>query len=64
MKTFKQIMSEASSMSTYKIGKIKVELKKNGSKVDAFIDGTKLDTFADEKEAKSAVKDYMELINK
>ena len=64
MKTFKQMMNEAASLASYKVGKSKVELSKKGSKVLAKIDGVELDTFKNESEAKAAVKDYMELMSK
>lgn len=57
-------MSEAQTITKKKIGKIEVEFKKNGNKVDAIIDGTKLDTFKDMKEAEKGAKDYLELIGK
>ena len=64
MKTYKEFMSEAASLSSYKVGKHTVQLSKKGSKVLAKIDGTELDVFANEAEAKAAVKDYMELMSK
>ena len=64
MKTFKQILNEAAKVASYKVGKSKVQLEKKGSKIVAKIDGTELDVFSNEKEARQAVSDYMELMSK
>ena len=57
MKTFKELR-EGKGQSVYKKkhGKYPVEIKKEGSKFVAYIDGDKLDTFRSEKDAKKGIE--------
>ena len=55
MKSFKELReNKGSSVYKKKHGKYPVEIKKEGSKFVAYIDGDKLDTFRNQKEAEKA----------
>ena len=57
MKTFKELReSKGQSVYKKKHGKYPVEIKKEGSKFVAYIDGDKLDTFRSEKDAKKGIE--------
>lgn len=60
-------LSEAAKVvKTFKVGagKYTAEIKKNGSKFVASIDGQDLDTFKNEKDAEKAIKDFTKLMGK
>ena len=43
--------------------KYPAEIKKEGSKYVAYVDGDKLDTFRSEKDAKKGIEDFVELMD-
>jgi uncharacterized protein YegP (UPF0339 family) len=56
MKSFKEIRkSKGSSVYKKKHGKYPVEIKKEGSKYVAYIDGDKLDSYRSERDAKKGI---------
>ena len=63
---FKQFIAEASVVKSYDIGKgsnaQKVEIKKEGSKFVAYVDGDKLDAFHSQKDAEESIRDFAELM--
>lgn len=65
---FKQFITEASVIKSFEIGKgknaNKVEIKKEGSKFVAYVDGDKLDSFRNAEEAEKAVKDFAKLMGR
>jgi len=72
---FKQFRSEISeaaeqinekTVDKMKVGKgnkFSAEIKKEGSKYVAYVDGDKLDDFKSEKEAKKGIEDFVELMD-
>lgn len=64
---FKQFIAEASVLKSFKIGKGRsaqdVEIKKEGSKVVAYVDGDKLDTFRNLKDAEKAIDELAKLMS-
>lgn len=72
-KEFRTTISEAASQINEKtVEKMKVgkgskkypaEIKKEGSKYVAYVDGDKLDTFRSEKDAKKGIEDFVELMD-
>ena len=57
MKTFKELReSKGQSVYKKKHGKYPVEIKKEGSKFVAYIDGDKLDAYRSEKDAKKGIE--------
>jgi hypothetical protein len=65
---FKEFIAEASVVKTFEIGKgknaNKVEIKKEGSKFVAYVDGDKLDSFRSAQDAEEAVKDFAKLMGR
>lgn len=59
-------LSESSVVKKFKVGKGKFEalIKKNGKKFDAFIDGQKLDTFNDVKDAEKSIVGFTKAMGK
>lgn len=68
MINFKQFIAEASVVKTFEIGKgrdkQKVEIKKEGSKFVAYVDGDKLDAFRNQKDAEEAINDFAKLMGR
>ena len=57
MKSFKELReNKGSSVYKKKHGKYPVEIKKEGSKFVAYIDGDKLDAYRSEKDAKKGIE--------
>jgi hypothetical protein len=76
MRNFKNFRSElnetASQINEKTVEKMKVgsgrkkypaEIKKEGSKYVAYVDGDKLDDFKSEKDAKKGIEDFVELMD-
>jgi len=64
-KEFRQSLFEAATEGKpYKIGKYKAEIRKQGNKFVAFLDGEQFDKFRSIKEAEKALKDFVELLGK
>lgn len=64
-KEFRQSLFEAATEGKpYKIGKYKAEIKKQGNKFVAFLDGEQFDKFKSVKEAERALKDFVDLLDK
>ena len=63
-KEFRQSLTEATQNKTFKIGKYKAVIKKEGSKHVAYLDGEKFDSFKNAKEAEKALKDFIDLLGK
>jgi hypothetical protein len=76
MRSFKQFRSNLNETVTsihektvekMKVGKgskkYPAEIKKEGSKYVAYVDGDKLDEFKSEKEAKKGIEDFVELMD-
>lgn len=61
-KEFRVSLTEA--VKSYKLGKYKAEIKKEGNKFVAYLDGDKLDGFKSEREAQSSLKDFVDLLDK
>ena len=61
-KEFRHALSEATQDKTYKVGKYKAVIKKEGTKFVAYLDGDKFDTFKSVKEAQKALKDFVALL--
>jgi len=72
-KQFRSDISEAAeqinekTVEKMKVGsgrkKFPAEIKKEGSKYVAYVDGDKLDDFKSEKEAKKGIEDFVELMD-
>jgi len=72
-KQFRSNISEAAeqinekTVEKMKVGsgrkKFPAEIKKEGSKYVAYVDGDKLDDFKSEKEAKKGIEDFVELMD-
>lgn len=72
-KNFRSALNETASQVNEKtVEKMKVgsgrkkypaEIKKEGSKYVAYVDGDKLDEFKSEKEAKKGIEDFVELMD-
>ena len=72
-KQFRSDINEAAeqinekSVEKMKVGsgrkKFPAEIKKEGSKYVAYVDGDKLDDFKSEKEAKKGIEDFVELMD-
>jgi len=72
-KQFRSDISEAAeqinekTVEKMKVGsgrkKFPAEIKKEGSKYVAYVDGDKLDEFKSEKEAKKGIEDFVELMD-
>jgi len=64
-KEFRQSLTEAvAENKSYKIGKYKAEIKKQGNKFVAFLDGEKFDSFKSMRDAEKALKDFVDLLGK
>jgi len=64
-KEFRQSLTEAvTENKPYKIGKYKAEIKKQGNKFVAFLDGEKFDSFRSMRDAEKALKDFVDLLGK
>lgn len=63
-KEFRQNLTEATRGKKYKVGKYKAEIKQEGSKFVAYLDGEKLDKFNSMKDAQKGVKDFIDLLDK
>jgi hypothetical protein len=65
---FKEFIAEASVVKSFDIGKgrdkSKVEIKKEGSKFVAYVDGDKLDAFRSAKDAEEGVRDFAKLMGR
>lgn len=59
---FRQSNLSESVVKTYRIGKYKASVNKDGSKFVAYLDGDKFDTFNSVKEAEKAMKDFVDLL--
>lgn len=72
-KNFRSVLNETASQVNEKtVEKMKVgsgskkypaEIKKEGSKYVAYVDGDKLDEFKSEKDAKKGIEDFVELMD-
>lgn len=72
-KEFRSLLDEAvsrineSTVDSFKVGsgskKYPAEIKKEGSKYVAYVDGDKLDEFKSEKDAKKGIEDFVELMD-
>lgn len=61
-KEFRVSLSE-SVVKSYKLGKYKAEVKKEGSKFVAYLDGDKLDEFKSVRAAEGGLKDFIDLLD-
>lgn len=64
-KTFRTSLTEkteSSVVKSYKIKTYKAEIKKDGNKFIAHLDGDKLDVFKSVKDAEKALKDFVDLL--
>lgn len=59
---FRQSSLSESVVKSYRIGKYKAAIHKDGSKFIAHLDGDKFDTFNSVKEAEKAMKDFVDLL--
>jgi hypothetical protein len=62
-KEFRVSLSE-SVVKSYKLGKYKAEIKKEGDKYVAYLDSDKLDEFKSTKDAQTGLKDFVDLLDK
>jgi len=62
-KEFRVSLSE-SVVKSYKLGKYKAEIKKEGDKYVAYLDSDKLDEFKSAKDAQTGLKDFVDLLDK
>ena len=66
-KEFRKDLAEAAESidaKSFKVGKYKAVIKKEGNKFVAFLDGEKFDTFKTDSEAKKGLKDFVQLLGK
>jgi len=64
-KEFRQSLTESvTENKPYKLGKYKAEIKKQGNKFVAFLDGEKFDSFKSMRDAEKALEDFVDLLGK
>lgn len=62
-KDLRESLTEATQGKKYKVGKYKAEIKKEGSKFAAYLDGEKLDKFNSMNDAQKGIKDFIDLLD-
>jgi hypothetical protein len=63
-KSFRLNVLTESVVKKYRLGQYKVSVNKDGTKFVAYIDGDKFDSFKSVSDAESAIKDFVDLLDK